>query len=281
MKAGLRARYTGVDASRRRERGGSDSGLCSAEPGHFGPQVRWLRNAPQGRLPESVVKDFEKWIEMGAPDPREGEAAEVAKAIDFDKAAQLWAFRPPVKAPLPTVRDTSWPKNEIDHFVLARIEQESLHPVRPASKQQLIRRATFDLLGLPPTPQEVAAFVADDSPNAYAQLIDRLLESPHYGERWGRHWLDVARFADDQAHTFAVKPIPRRGDIGNGSLKRSIEISPTTTLSACKSPGTNWTRLLASIAMSPWATLDWARFTTKTPTRRKRKQTSWTTASTR
>lgn len=161
---------------------------------------------PQGRLHESVVKDFEKWIEMGAPDPREGEAAEVAKAIDFDKAAQLWAFRPPVKAPLPTVRDTSWPKNEIDHFVLARIEQESLHPVRPASKQQLIRRATFDLLGLPPTPQEVAAYVADDSPNAYAQLIDRLLESPHYGERWGRHWLDVARFADDQAHTFGVKP---------------------------------------------------------------------------
>ena len=161
---------------------------------------------PSGRLPDSVIQDFETWINMGAPDPREGKAVAAQAGIDFDKAVEFWAFQRPVKAPLPTVNDTSWPHNEIDHFVLARLEQESLPPVPQADRRTLIRRATFDLLGLPPTPAEVDAFLADDSPDAYAKLIDRLLSSPHYGERWGRYWLDVARYADDQAHTFSVKP---------------------------------------------------------------------------
>src|SRR5581483_7779378 len=94
----------------------------------------------------------------------------------------------------------------IDHFILAKLEAEGLRSVAPADKRALIRRATFDLTGLPPTPEEVEAFVNDSSPDAFATVVDRLLASPHYGERWGRYWLDVARYAEDQAHTFAVTP---------------------------------------------------------------------------
>ena len=100
----------------------------------------------------------------------------------------------------------AWVKTNIDRFVLAKLESEKLTPVRPATKRELIRRATFDLTGLPPTPEEVDAFVKDESLDAFAKVVDRLLASPHYGERWGRYWLDVARYAEDQAHTFAVVP---------------------------------------------------------------------------
>ncbi len=153
---------------------------------------------PKGKLPESVVADFEKWINMGAPDPREGTVEVVTPSIDFDEASKFWAFQPPQQVALPEVNDQAWPRNEIDHFILRQLEQSKLKPVRMANRRELIRRATFDLLGLPPTPEEVSAFVADESPDAYTQLIDRLLASPHYGERWGRYWLDVARYAEDQ-----------------------------------------------------------------------------------
>src|SRR5262249_38980287 len=96
----------------------------------------------------------------------------------------------------PAVRDASWPQSPLDHFILAGLESYGLRPAPPADKRTLLRRATFDLIGLPPTPAEVAAFLADQSPNAFATVIDRLLASPHYGERWGRRWLDVARYAD-------------------------------------------------------------------------------------
>lgn len=161
---------------------------------------------PAGRVADSIADDFAKWIEIGAPDPREGEAKSEDGEIDFEEAARFWAFQAPRKSDLPTVRDSAWPLNEIDLFVLARMEQESLRPVRTTDKRELLRRATFDLIGLPPTLEETEAFLADDSPDAYARLIDRLLASPHYGERWGRHWLDVARYAEDQAHTFGVRP---------------------------------------------------------------------------
>lgn len=161
---------------------------------------------PSGRLPAEVIRDFETWIKLGAPDPRDGESVTMEAGIDFEQGRQFWSFQPPVKSSLPTVQNVDWPRNAIDHFVLARMEQESLQPVQQADRRTLIRRVSFDLLGLPPTPEEVADFLQDDAPDAYAQLIDRLLASPHYGERWGRHWLDVARYADDQAHTFAVKP---------------------------------------------------------------------------
>jgi hypothetical protein len=126
--------------------------------------------------------------------------------IDFAKARQFWSFQPPRKADRPKVQNSSWPKSDIDHFILARLEAEKLRPVQPAGKRELIRRATFDLIGLPPTPDEVDAFLKNDSADAFAKVVDRLLASKHYGERWGRHWLDVARYAEDQAHTFGTKP---------------------------------------------------------------------------
>ncbi|HEX4142373.1 MAG TPA: DUF1553 domain-containing protein [Pirellulales bacterium] len=107
-----------------------------------------------------------------------------------------WAFEPVAARSPPAVRDQSWPHNEIDAFILSRLEREGLAPAPPAEKIALLRRAYYDLTGLPPTPDEVAAFVADESPEAFAKVIDRLLESPRYGERWGRHWLDVVRYAD-------------------------------------------------------------------------------------
>jgi Protein of unknown function (DUF1549)/Protein of unknown function (DUF1553) len=133
-------------------------------------------------------------------------AAEPEKAIDWKTERQFWSLRPVVRPQPPAVADSAWAKTTIDRFVLAKLEEKGLKPVGPAGKRELLRRATFDLIGLPPTPEEVDSFMKDNSADAFARVIDRLLKSPHYGERWGRHWLDVARYAEDQAHTFAVKP---------------------------------------------------------------------------
>jgi hypothetical protein len=108
----------------------------------------------------------------------------------------FWAFRKPELPKTPAVEDRAWVQSPIDAFILAKLEERGLRPAAAAERQALIRRATFDLLGLPPTPEEVSAFLADDQPDAFARVVDRLLASPHYGERWGRHWLDVARYSD-------------------------------------------------------------------------------------
>ena len=129
-------------------------------------------------------------------------AASTALAGAPDDAATHWAFRPVRKPESPPVLDGAWPRGALDRFVLAKLEEKGLAPSSPADKRTLIRRATFDLTGLPPTPEEVAAFEADPSPDAFARVVDRLLASPHYGERWGRHWLDVARFADTKGYVF-------------------------------------------------------------------------------
>jgi cytochrome c553 len=162
---------------------------------------------PEGnKLPANVMADFEKWVAMGAPDPRTVGAAAVAETINWNAARTFWSFQQPHKPAEPKVRNAGWARTPIDRFILAKLEAEGLHPVAPASRQALIRRATFDLIGLPPTPEEVEAFTNDPSPDAFTAVVDRLLASPHYGERWGRYWLDVARYAEDQAHTFAVVP---------------------------------------------------------------------------
>ncbi len=140
---------------------------------------------------------------MGAPDPRNGEV--VSDSIDFELASKHWAYQSIKKPKPPVVKQADWPVNAIDHFTMAKMEQLGLQPVKAASKQELIRRATFDLIGLPPTPSEISNFLNDESPEAYEKVINRLLESVHYGERWGRYWLDVARYSEDQAHTFSVK----------------------------------------------------------------------------
>jgi len=163
-----------------------------------------LKMPPKAKLPDAVLADFRRWIELGAPDPRERTAA--ASTIDWTKARAFWSFQPVHKPALPAVKDTAWPKADIDCFILARLEAEGLRPVGPAGKRTLLRRTTFDLTGLPPSPDEIDTFLKDESPGAFARVVERLLKSPQYGERWGRHWLDVARYAEDQAHTFGVKP---------------------------------------------------------------------------
>jgi hypothetical protein len=158
---------------------------------------------PKSRLPDAVIADFQTWIRLGAPDPRDGRATVatvVAKPIDVSEGKRFWAFQPPQAHATPVVRNAAWPQTKIDAFILARLEQAGLEPSAPADRRTLIRRVTFDLTGLPPTPDDVEAFVNDTSPDAYERLVERLLDSPHYGERWARVWLDLARYAEDQAH---------------------------------------------------------------------------------
>src|SRR5947209_1563618 len=150
---------------------------------------------PAARIPDAVVADLEKWIAMGAPDPRT-EVAKKGGDIDFTAARRHWAFQPLRDPVLPPVKNAAWLSMPMDRFVLATLEAQGLTPSPRADRRPLIRRAYYDLLGLPPPPEEVEAFVGDTSGVAYERLIDRLLASPHYGERWGRHWLDVARYAD-------------------------------------------------------------------------------------
>jgi hypothetical protein len=156
---------------------------------------------PDGRLPPEVIKDFEEWVRIGAPDPREPTSAVVGhSSIDFDAAREFWSFQPPQRHERPPAANSKWVKRSIDAFVLARLEAEGLRPSAAADPRTLIRRLSFDLVGLPPSPEEVEAFVDDESPEAYERVVENLLGSPHFGERWARLWLDVARFAEDQAH---------------------------------------------------------------------------------
>jgi hypothetical protein len=149
-----------------------------------------LKMPPKEKLSVRQIADLTRWIQMGAPYPR------LATGDDSPAGRKFWAFQPPIDPAVPAVRDTAWPQSALDHFVLAKLEAKGLRPAPPADKRTLIRRATFDLTGLPPTPEEINAFLADDSPQAFGRVVDRLLASPRYGERWGRHWLDVARYAD-------------------------------------------------------------------------------------
>ncbi len=160
-----------------------------------------IRMPPDGRLPDPVIADFELWIRRGAPDPRTGAgqttvAAKPAGSFDYGPGREHWAYRRIEDPEPPAVENEEWIEHAIDRFILSRLEQRGLQPAAPADRRTLIRRATFDLIGLPPSESEIEAFLADESPNAFARVVDRLLASPHYGERWGRHWLDVARYAD-------------------------------------------------------------------------------------
>ena len=144
-------------------------------------------------LSEAQVRTIEAWIDQGANWP---DTASVASA----KIETHWSFEKPVRPPLPSVHNSTWPRNPIDHFILARLEKEGIQPSPEADRPTLIRRLSLDLIGLPPTPEEVEAFVNDASPDAYEKLVDRLLASPHYGERWARRWLDLARYSDTNGY---------------------------------------------------------------------------------
>lgn len=158
-----------------------------------------LEMPPDGKLPEEEIAALTAWIKMGAPwpSPAGGSGAvrgKMEKITDADRA--YWAFQPVRPAPLPSVADQGWSHNPIDRFIFQRLAAEGLSPSPAADPRVLIRRIYFDLTGLPPTPAEVEAFLNDRSPVAYEQLVDRLLTSPRYGERWARHWLDLVRYAE-------------------------------------------------------------------------------------
>ena len=160
-----------------------------------------LKMPPTGKLPDEVVENFSKWIEMGAPDPRELDVGPQQSTIDLEQGRQYWAFQAPRARALPEVHDLEWPRGAVDQYVLAALEDQHLKPVSDASKADLLRRVTFDLTGLPPSVGELEAFMADNSDRAYSQVVERLLESDRFGERWGRHWLDVVRYSDTIGRT--------------------------------------------------------------------------------
>jgi len=157
-----------------------------------------LQMPPKGeRLSEAQVNDLVAWVKMGAPDPRTTRPA-VETTASVGSGKDHWAFKPVKKPPPPPVKNEAWIRNDVDRFVLAQLEANGMAPNEAADKQTLMRRVYYDLIGLPPTAEEVDDFLNDDSAKAFEKVVDKLLASPHYGERWGRHWLDVARYSDSK-----------------------------------------------------------------------------------
>jgi hypothetical protein len=158
-----------------------------------------LHMPPKGKLTDAEIATFTRWVGMGLPwpsaDSRSGGQPAVKSSIT-EEQKRFWAFQPACPVSVPAVTDSTWPRSDLDRFILASLEVKGLRPAKQADRRTLLRRITFDLTGLPPTPEDMAAFLNDRAPDAFAHVVDRLLASPHYGERWGRHWLDVARYAD-------------------------------------------------------------------------------------
>jgi cytochrome c553 len=153
-----------------------------------------LQMPPKGKkLSEKQIAALEQWVRIGAPDPR---TAAVAKPRPMEAGKDHWAWQPLSQPSLPKVKHQAWCQTPVDRFILAQLDERGLAPNPPADKRTLIRRAYYDLIGLPPTAEQVQAFLADDAPDAFARVVESLLASPHYGERWGRHWLDTARYSD-------------------------------------------------------------------------------------
>ncbi|HWC00462.1 MAG TPA: DUF1549 domain-containing protein, partial [Bryobacteraceae bacterium] len=186
--------------------GDPDKSLLIQAVSHTHPR---LKMPPNGQLSAEEIQDLRTWIKMGAVWPESAKAAPAGGEYRITaEQRKFWSFQPVRKPALPEVKDKSWVRTPIDRFILARLEKEGLQPARPAEKHILLRRAYLDLTGLPPTPEQIRAFEHDRSPDAFAKIVDQLLASPHYGERWGRYWLDVARYSDDKLNIVADEPYP-------------------------------------------------------------------------
>lgn len=163
---------------------------------------------PDRKLPDSVIADFERWVLDGAFDPRDVGRGDAPVGVDWQSAGSHWAFQRLTRVDPPAVQDETWVQSPIDRFILSKLEENGFSPPPRADKRVLIRRATYDLTGLPPTAEQITAFLQDDSPDSFQRLIDSLLSSPQYGERWGRHWMDLVRYADtngaDENHALPV-----------------------------------------------------------------------------
>jgi mono/diheme cytochrome c family protein len=176
--------------------------------------IRWtdpdLQMPPKEKLSDSQIASLERWVRMGSPDPREAVATATpiagARVIDLEQGRKWWAFQPVAPIPAPAVDQSQWVKTKIDAFVLAKLHENRLEPSPAADRRVLVRRAYLDLTGLRPTYEQVEAFASDSSPDSYNKLIDQLLASPHYGERWGRYWLDVVRYGEDNFTGEATTP---------------------------------------------------------------------------
>ncbi len=158
-----------------------------------------LQMPPEGRLPDDQVEVLEAWVEMGVPDPRVDQplrSSQVPTGMSVEAGREFWSFRPLADPQVPGASDSQWIRTPIDAFVLDRLGEVGATPAPRVDRRTLLRRVTLNLIGLPPTPEETEAFLADKEPGAFGRVVDRLLASPRYGERWGRHWLDVARYAD-------------------------------------------------------------------------------------
>ena len=156
-----------------------------------------IQMPPKEKLPKRIIDDFAKWIAMGAPDPRDGKKVDL-RSLDLEAGRKHWAFQPLSNPLPPRLPNDNWSRNEIDRFVWAKLVSKKLKPSPAADRRTFIRRANFAVLGLPPTPQQVKEFIAQSSDSAHEALIDDLLKQPQYGERWARHWLDVAQFGESE-----------------------------------------------------------------------------------
>jgi mono/diheme cytochrome c family protein len=196
---------TGGDNGKAVVPGDAENSLLLQAVTHSNPDLKPMP-PPPAKLSSKQIADLTQWVKMGAPWPGQEKTVASASAIRrgkfqiSDKDRAHWAFQPVQRSAVPVVKNAQWVRNPIDAFILSKLEEKGLRPNPPATKRELIRRVTYDLTGLPPTPQEVEAFAADASPHAYEALVDRLLNSPHYGEQWGRHWLDLVRFAETNSY---------------------------------------------------------------------------------
>jgi hypothetical protein len=164
-----------------------------------------LTMPPKGKLPDAVLADLAAWVKMGAPWPNDRAETSSGTKDGLDLAGRKrdhWCWQPVLAMPPPAVRDCAWPRDPVDRFILAKLEEKGLRPAAPAARRTWLRRVTFDLIGLPPAPDEIDTFLNDESPDAYEKAVDRLLASPRFGERWARHWLDLVRYAETRGHEY-------------------------------------------------------------------------------